>query len=102
MKSTEEILKVAADQYRPKPWHGRLTLFRTALQPDARLPWDLGWAPLAKEGVEVCDLPGDHWTIFREPNIFVLAKQLREHLESPHAEPELSRDLTEQLQSVAD
>jgi amino acid adenylation domain-containing protein len=102
MKSTEDILRVAADHYRPQPWHGRLTLFRTALQPDARLPWDLGWAPLAKEGVEICDLPGDHWTIFREPNIFVLAKQLRDHLESPHSEPELSRTPTEQLQSVAD
>jgi amino acid adenylation domain-containing protein len=102
MKSTEDILRVAADHYRPQPWHGRLTLFRTALQPDARLPWDLGWAPLAKEGLEVCDLPGDHWTIFREPNIFVLAKQLRDHLESPRSETGLSKALTEQLQSVAD
>jgi amino acid adenylation domain-containing protein len=80
MKDTEEILKLAAQYYRPQPWDGRVTLFRASLQPDPRFPRDLGWAPLAKGGVEVCDVPGDHWSVIREPYIFALAEQIRKYL----------------------
>ncbi len=85
MKSPEDISWVAAMNYRPRPWPGRITLFRASVQPDARLPRDLGWTPLAEEGVEVCELPGDHDLVFREPNIQVLADQIRAHLEQSDA-----------------
>ena len=42
---------------------------------------DLGWAPIAQGGLEVVELPGDHDLVFREPNIQVLAAQLRARLE---------------------
>jgi thioesterase domain-containing protein len=85
MKSTDDICYVAAMHYRPRPWHGSVTLFRASVQPDSRLPLDLGWAPLAEGGVEICDLPGDHDLIFREPNIQVLAAQIRARLERSNA-----------------
>jgi thioesterase domain-containing protein len=81
LKSTEEISWVAAINYRPRPWPGPVTLFRASAQPDPRLPWDLGWSPLAEGGVEVYELPGDHDLVFREENIRVLAEQLRARLE---------------------
>jgi thioesterase domain-containing protein len=81
LKSTEEISWVAAINYHPKPWPGPVTLFRASAQPDPRLPWDLGWTPLAEGGVEVYELPGDHDLVFREENIRVLAEQLRARLE---------------------
>jgi thioesterase domain-containing protein len=81
LKSTEEISWVAAINYRPRPWLGPVTLFRASAQPDPRLPWDLGWTPLAEGGVEVYELPGDHDLVFREENIRVLAEQLRARLE---------------------
>ena len=81
MKDTEEISWVAAINYRPRPWPGPVTLFRASAQPDPRLPWDLGWTPLAEGGVEVYELPGDHDLVFREENIRVLAEQLRARLE---------------------
>ena len=80
LKSTEDISWVAAINYRPKPWPGPITLFRASAQPDPRLPWDLGWTPLAEGGVEVYELPGDHDLVFREENIRVLAEQLRARL----------------------
>ena len=46
---------------------------------------DLGWTPLAQGGLEVCELPGDHDLVFREPNIQVLASQLRDRLEHSDA-----------------
>jgi thioesterase domain-containing protein len=81
MKSTDDISWVAAMNYEARPWLGPVSLFRTAIQPDPRLPMDLGWTPLAKGGVEVYELPGDHDLIFREPNIQVLATQIRARLE---------------------
>ncbi len=81
MKSTDDITWVAAMNHQPRPWPGQVTLFRTAVQPDPRLPMDLGWTALAQGGVEIYELPGDHDLVFREPNIQVLAAQLRARLE---------------------
>jgi thioesterase domain-containing protein len=81
MKSTDDISWLAAMNYRPRRWPGRITLFRASIQPDPRLPLDLGWTPYAEDGVEVHELPGDHDLVFREPNIQVLAEQLRARLE---------------------
>lgn len=81
MKSTDDISWVAAMNYRPRPWTGPITLFRASVQPDPRLPVDLGWTPLAEGGVELYELPGDHDLVFREPNIQALAAQLRARLQ---------------------
>jgi thioesterase domain-containing protein/NRPS condensation-like uncharacterized protein len=81
MRSADEISWVAAMNYRPRPWTGPITLFRASVQPDPRLPLDLGWTPLAKGGVELYELPGDHDLVFREPNIQALAAQLRARLQ---------------------
>ena len=85
MKSTDDITWVAAMNYQPRPWTGQVTLFRAEVQPDPRLPMDLGWTPLAQGGLEVYQLPGDHDLVFREPNIQVLAAQLRARLEHSDA-----------------
>jgi aspartate racemase len=85
LKSTEDISWVAAINYKPRPWPGPITLFRASAQPDPRLPWDLGWTPLAEGGVEVHELPGDHDLVFKEDNIRVLAEQLRVRLEQSDA-----------------
>jgi thioesterase domain-containing protein len=85
MKSTEDISWVSAMSYEPKPWSGRITLFRASEQPDPRLPRDLGWTAFAEGGVEVYELPGDHDLVFREPNIQILAEQVRNHLERSDA-----------------
>ena len=92
MKSTEDISWVAAINYRPKPWPGPITLFRASVQPDPRLPWDLGWSRLAEGGVETYELPGDHDLVFREQNIRVLAQQLRTRLELSDAAAARVRD----------
>jgi len=85
MKSADDISWVAAVNYRARPWPGPITLFRASVQPDPRLPLDLGWTKLAEGGVEVYELPGDHDLVFREPNIRVLAAQLRARLERSDA-----------------
>jgi hypothetical protein len=86
MISTDDITWVAAMKYRARPWTGKITLFRAAVQPDPRLPMDLGWTPLAQGGLDVYELPGDHDLVFREPNIQVLAAQLKARLEHSDAQ----------------
>jgi amino acid adenylation domain-containing protein len=64
--------------YVPRPYRGRVTLFRARAQPLSRLQgWDLGWGQLAGEGVELCVVPGSHDTLLRAPYVGVLAERLR-------------------------
>jgi amino acid adenylation domain-containing protein len=70
----------AVERYRLRPYAGRLTVFRAREANPARgeLDPDLGWAGLAREGVAAYEVPGDHHTLTREPNVQVLAA----HIES--------------------
>ncbi|MCP4655733.1 MAG: AMP-binding protein, partial [bacterium] len=68
----------AMRRYRPRPYPGKIVLFR----PQARTAADsgdptLGWSELAHDGVELCSVPGDHFTMLREPHVQVLAERLR-------------------------
>ena len=67
----------AIRDYVPKPYPGRVTLFRTRGQPflcsfDAQY----GWGELAAGGVEVILIPGSHEKIFVEPHARMLATKL--------------------------
>ncbi|KAM3097684.1 condensation domain-containing protein [Phormidesmis sp. 146-12] len=68
------------NHYVPQPYSGKVTLFR-AMQ---RSPFEsitidptFGWDAIALDGVELYDIPGDHLGILQEPNVQILAKDLR-------------------------
>jgi thioesterase domain-containing protein len=69
--------------YKPAPFTGQLVLFRAN---DRKVsPGDdptLGWAEVAKGGVKIHRVPGDHITMMRPPNVSHLARQLRGYLAS--------------------
>jgi amino acid adenylation domain-containing protein len=72
----------AARTYLPLASRGRITLFkaRESLgQSNGNSAAD--WAPLALDGVEVREIPGDHFSMMREPHVKVLAKHLNEILQ---------------------
>jgi thioesterase domain-containing protein len=77
LRDLEQIIYVAASAYRPEPYPGRATIFQCAERPSGR-DWDLqlGWGELVKGGLEVYEIPGDHRTIFLEPNVDILASKL--------------------------
>ena len=70
----------AARQYVPKPYNGRVDLFRA--EQHASLSPDLGWRKLALGGVEIHTVPGDHLSIIREPHVRLLAAGLRTVIDS--------------------
>ena len=61
----------------PASYPGRVLLFRALDVP--QIPYDdetLGWKDVADNGVEVVFVPGDHESMFHEPNVNSLRKRL--------------------------
>jgi thioesterase domain-containing protein len=69
--------------YRPLPYGGKVTLFRTFDQDSAyEVVEDLGWNAVAQGGVDIHYVPGTHLTIFSEENVPILAKKVEECIQS--------------------
>jgi thioesterase domain-containing protein len=79
-KPIREVQKGGAQanrKYEPKPYAGKLTLFRAVEQPyDIHPDRSNGWEPLAAGGLEIFDIPGHHGAIMREPRVRVLVETL--------------------------
>jgi thioesterase domain-containing protein/acyl carrier protein len=59
----------AALAYRPRPYPGKITLFRALDQPpEHEVEPDLGWSAVAQGGVQVHKVPSNHETIFSDEN----------------------------------
>jgi non-ribosomal peptide synthetase component F/thioesterase domain-containing protein len=72
----------AAAQYKCDPFPCKMVLMRateTQLTPGADPA--CGWAQIAADGVEVVWAPGNHESMFKEPNLSVVGKMLAERLE---------------------
>ncbi len=63
--------------YTPAPLDGRITLFRAQKQPLFQLDPSLGWASLAHDSVDVHVIPGTYEDMLEEPNLQILAAELR-------------------------
>lgn len=73
----EYINLLAGTQYRPSPYSGKLTVFRSSDR-EASEGTDraLGWGGLATQ-IEIVDLPSNHFNILQEPNVQLLADRLK-------------------------
>jgi amino acid adenylation domain-containing protein len=76
-----EALHRAVAAYQPPPFSGQLLLFRARCQP-VFSPLDpaLGWTRLARGGVTVKVVPGNHDTFLYPPNVAQVAHYLTERL----------------------
>lgn len=80
----QNLLKVfknnfrAWQSYTPKTYPGRIILFEANEQSTISEDTLWGWGSLAQEGVEIHVVPGNHYTMIRQPHVQVLAKRLRE------------------------
>lgn len=71
-------LRKALDAYHPKPYSGKLALFQASshgseINKQARMDWE-GVTP---GGVEVYEIPGNHYSLFDTPHIEILASQIK-------------------------
>ena len=84
IQNVKEANFLAADQYEPQPYPGDVTVFRASekmfnLGIDPRI----GWRHLARKGVTIYAVPGDHLTLVEEPNVRTLVEKLRSCLAAP-------------------
>jgi thioesterase domain-containing protein len=71
----------AIHKYNPRPYPHSLTLIRAKDHLSMfEIDQTLGWRKLARGGVDVHTVPGDHYTMFNRPNVKVLAEEVNARL----------------------
>ena len=77
----------ASRAYRPKPYPGHITLFRTRIHTFfCSFDPAFGWGDLAAGGVTVKMVPGAHESILEEPHVWTLAEEMKRFL-TPNTHP---------------
>lgn len=80
----EKIIDLAERAYAPKPYAGKVVMFRAQDSQDGVsviLDPDLGWKPYLKDGLTIYDVPGDHLSILLEPNVGAIGNRIKLLLE---------------------
>lgn len=73
----EDQIHTAARRYIPAEYAGRVEIFRAEFQPKGIVRNDfLGWQDLLTGDLEFHDVPGDHITLIKEPNVESIAREL--------------------------
>ena len=73
-----DIQTFAGSNYSPGIYDGRVLLFRCCVRPAGEESGrDLGWSEVARGGLEVHEIPGDHHSMWVEPNIRAVAARLK-------------------------
>jgi thioesterase domain-containing protein len=72
----------AIRRYIPRFYPGRIIFFQASEQREHNAAIDpiSGWQKLSKEPLEDHSIPGSHYTMLAEPNVQILAKQLKEYI----------------------
>lgn len=65
----------AMKDYNAAPYNGRITLFRSKLSTG---PLEMGWTPVAKGGVDVHLVEGDHFDMMKDAQVRFIAAKLNE------------------------
>jgi thioesterase domain-containing protein len=74
------MVHLAVSSHRPTPYIGRLAFFKAAERSPGDT-WDFsrGWTHLVTGEFEVYEVPGDHRSMFLEPNVETLANIIKNH-----------------------
>lgn len=76
-------LETASSRYQPLPFDGFVQVFHSPDQPSGPfLDPTFGWGRLARGGLAVHAIPGDHLSIFDEPGAGIMADRLNQALKA--------------------
>jgi thioesterase domain-containing protein len=92
--SLAQVIKAsrrAEFKYRPGPYGGKVVLFQIEnwhFYQGYRFtpPPDYGWEKLARGGLEIIQVPGDHLSLIREPYVSNVAQKIRAYLKATENE----------------
>jgi thioesterase domain-containing protein len=81
---TQEQASIAAlHRYRPRPWNGPLVhIWARERAAGSHSDVEYCWGHLAHGGIVFREVPGDHHSVFHEPNARVLAQHIAEQLQA--------------------
>ncbi len=80
LRNTDSIVHPAFHRYEPQPYPGRIVLLQSSDWPAGEyFDFKLGWVDRVGE-MEFHRIPGDHPSMFTEPNVNLVAKHLRSYL----------------------
>jgi thioesterase domain-containing protein/acyl carrier protein len=72
-----DVLYAASAKYYPKPYRGNVVLIRSMERTFGfGRVMDLGWSELLGDNLEICETPGNHYTIYMQPNVNALAQKM--------------------------
>jgi thioesterase domain-containing protein/acyl carrier protein len=72
-----DVLYAAAAKYHPKPYAGQVALIRSTQRTFGfGHVLDLGWSEFLGDNLEICETPGNHYTIYMQPNVDALAHKM--------------------------
>jgi len=72
-----DVLYAASAKYRPRPYSGPVVLIRSTQRTFGfGHVLDLGWSEILGANLEICETPGNHYTIYMEPNVDALASKM--------------------------
>jgi surfactin family lipopeptide synthetase A len=81
VRNTDNIVHPAFHRYEPQPYPGKMVLLQSSDWPTGPyFDFKLGWEQLVAGGIEFHWIPGDHPSMFTEPNVNLVAEKLRAHL----------------------
>ncbi|MBZ5679772.1 MAG: amino acid adenylation domain-containing protein [Acidobacteriia bacterium] len=84
--NTDFIVHPAFHRYEPQPYSGKVTLLQSSDWPEGPyFDFNQGWIDLAAGGVDFHRIPGNHPSMFTEPNVNLVAATLSAQLEVAHA-----------------
>jgi hypothetical protein len=74
--AVERVLPFCVQNYDPQPYDGPILLFQPADRLTGRYrDSQYGWGKVADK-LETCEVPGDHTTMFLDPNVQVMGEKL--------------------------
>ena len=72
-----DTLYAASAKYHPRPYRGPVVLIRSTKRTFGfGHVLDLGWSEVLGPNLEICETPGNHYTIYMEPNVNALANKM--------------------------
>jgi hypothetical protein len=89
-----------------EPYDGRITLFRPNQTNRSIADTSLGWRDVGLRGIDIVWVPGDHESMFTEPNISAFGQLLDQVLEKQDnrkdPDPVLSHDAPYEVSQLGD
>jgi surfactin family lipopeptide synthetase A len=87
MHNADAVVHPAFHRYQPQAYPGKMVMLQSSAWPKgAYFDFALGWKELVQGGIDFHRIPGDHPSMFTEPNVNLVAAGLRDYLSEAYVE----------------